>query len=111
MPSFRQVLLGTAGFLALAYLVAPFIAGAWRVGDHRGPRIYPQALHEACYRMGGGTTAAEAGPRPWFYGMKAGSLLRTGFDAPRGRVTKDNAEEALQRMEEEGRVEKRDKKR
>jgi hypothetical protein len=59
--------------LSIVYLLLPAAAALYGLGDRRGPKIYPQALHEAIYgrmqEMLGADDAKVAGERPWFYGM------------------------------------------
>ena len=64
-----------------AYIVMPFFAGYWGIGDMRGPLIYPQSYHESIYVLGWeGSPHTEAGKprvpypgwqttRPLFYGL------------------------------------------
>ena len=61
------------------YLALPVIAGALRIGNRTGPRIYPVGLHTDLYITGWGMAGHEGKPRehlgwrserrPWFYGM------------------------------------------
>lgn len=61
------------------YLSLPIIAGAFELGDRRGPRVYPISLHAELYLIGWEMTSHEedgkprmpfdAKPRPLFYGM------------------------------------------
>lgn len=64
--------------LAVVYLVLPVFAGFIELGDRRGPRVYPEPLHDALYRVGWHAAshdgikpriAHDAGPRPLFYGL------------------------------------------
>ncbi len=63
--------------LLVAFLLAPAIAGFYRYGDRRGPRIYPAIYHEIVFRLTY-DESTEGKPRvplfhgrPWFYGMEA----------------------------------------
>ena len=58
------------------YLLLPVLAGVFRWSDKRGPKIYPELLHEAGFYLGmklsGGNAffATVGRQRPWFYVMK-----------------------------------------
>jgi hypothetical protein len=66
--------------LIFIWLALPIIAGAFKIGESDGPKIYPKKLHIAFYGIG--HSAAGHGEtedsyfkaliyeRPWFYGMK-----------------------------------------
>lgn len=60
------------------YIAMPIIAGVAAIGDRRGPRIYPEAMHAALYLIGWEMGNHEAmkprlpidpPARPWFYGL------------------------------------------
>jgi hypothetical protein len=78
----RVWVLATLGWvLAIMYVAAPVVAGAFGIGDRWGPQIYPTSFHEPLYRIGWNmTTWHEDGKpridfrqqpewRPWFYGL------------------------------------------
>jgi hypothetical protein len=68
----------TAKILALVavlYVVFPFIAGLFGIGDRDGPKIYPRSYHANLYIISYEIVRNEKPrsnlelERPWFYGL------------------------------------------
>jgi len=68
----------TAKLLAMVlvlYMVFPFIAGLFAIGDRDGPKIYPRSYHAIVYMTTYEMVRSEKPrrdielERPWFYGL------------------------------------------
>jgi hypothetical protein len=47
----HKIAMVIAAVLVLVYLSGPIIAGIYGIGDARGPRMYPRAIHEGFYSL------------------------------------------------------------
>ena len=60
---------------AVLYIVFPFIAGLFAIGDRDGPKIYPRSYHTILYIISYEMVRDEKPrqnielERPWFYGL------------------------------------------
>lgn len=60
---------------AILYIVFPFIAGLFAIGDRDGPKIYPRSYHAILYIISYEMVRNEKPrrnielERPWFYGL------------------------------------------
>jgi hypothetical protein len=63
------------GSVVLLYLIFPFIAGVFAIGDRDGPKIYPLSYHHLLYMISYESVWHEKPrqnvelDRPWFYGF------------------------------------------
>jgi len=61
--------------VAVLYVIFPFLAGLFAIGDRDGPRIYSRSYHTVLYRIGYQIVRDEKPrqnielDRPWFYGL------------------------------------------
>ena len=61
--------------IGVLYLLFPFVAGLFAIGDRDGPRIYPSSYHTVLYRVSYEMVRDEKPrqspffERPWFYGF------------------------------------------
>ena len=64
-----------ATLVAVLYVVFPFIAGLFAIGDRDGPKIYPRSYHANLYIISYEMVRDEKPrssielDRPWFYGL------------------------------------------
>ena len=72
--------LTTILILLLLYMLLPFAAGIFEIGDRAGPKIYPVSYHEAVYDIGRNLIKPNSKKqhswfgfkkkeRPWFYSI------------------------------------------
>ena len=61
--------------IGVLYLLFPFVAGLFAIGDRDGPRIYPSSYHTVLYMVSYEMVRDEKPrqspffERPWFYGF------------------------------------------
>ena len=77
-PWRKPVLIAGIVLIVVVYIAMPLRAGVAGIGDRRGPRIYPEFLHEQLYLLGWESgehmatkprLSIDPPPRPWFYGL------------------------------------------
>lgn len=61
--------------VAVLYIIFPFLAGLFAIGDRDGPKIYPRSYHTVLYMISYEIVRDEKPrqnielERPWFYGL------------------------------------------
>ena len=72
--------------VAVVYVIFPFLAGLFAVGDRDGPKIYPPSYHTVLYIISYEIMRDEKPrqnvelERPWFYGLPRRRIQAYGLE-------------------------------